>query len=694
MVISYKKKKEEVIEIYNDMEKFLNEVSEYYKEINISSPLKRKEGLIKKIRSDIEKVKNDKFKIIVAGEAKSGKSTFINAYLGIDLLPVDVKQCTSVLLEIKYAKNFKLVATYADGRIEVINKPEAVKSFLKKHASLDDDYRDIPVPTINEEILVKAGRKANNKTKKIKISEKDIKNLITSELVQEANIYHLSLEKYENKIKEYIYKYKENWFDIVTKIEIFYPLDESLKGVEIIDSPGVCARGGVSEVTTEYIKDANAIIFLKPITGQAIESAQFSQFMNNTIVGRNKESLFLVFTRVAQMNENDLMRLQEEAYKQFKQLNKENILFVDSKAEMSAKVFDSLESIEAVKSKLKELEDSKELEDFIKLSYYDTIGGFANGSIIDFIQSLESKSRFKRVYSLLEKFGRKSHYILLKDVLKSMIRLYDGLNQEFDDQIESWKQKIKNPNDIDAKIKKLEDEQAEILNRIVRGTAAIQYFYSGDEEGKIKKIADDVVSRYKEKINGLNPNEVGSIDHLKSFSVDTLEEYMQISQSIQREVIEACNNLLKSISNNNDLVGFIQPDYESIDFKEIEKLSKSNSEERRKIKEAGTFTDAEYISAFSQNLYFKNFSNNIEERLNSIKNELVEDLMEFVSNSIEMYKAELKFNAKNKINELKEINEIKVENTVIIKYIEKIGQLYNSSKEVQVDLKAIEKGIL
>lgn len=694
MVISYKKKKEEVIEIYNDMEEFLNEVSEYYKDINISSPLKRKEGLIKKIRADIEKVKNDKFKIIVAGEAKSGKSTFINAYLGIDLLPVDVKQCTSVLLEIKYAKKFKLVATYADGRIEVVNEPEEIKSFLKKHAALDDNYRDIPVPTINEEILVKAGRKANNKTKKIKISEKDIKNLITSKSVQAANIYHLSLEKYENKIKEYICKYKENWFDIVTKIEIFYPLDESLKGVEIIDSPGVCARGGVSEVTTEYIKDANAIVFLKPITGQAIESAQFSQFMNNTIVGRNKESLFLVFTRVAQMNENDLMRLQEEAYKQFKQLNKENILFVDSKAEMSAKVFDSLESIEAVKSKWKELDDSKELEDFIKLSYYDTIGGFANGSISDFIQSLESKSRFKRVYSLLEKFGRKSHYILLKDVLKSMIRLYDGLNQEFDDQIESWKQKIKKPNDIDAKIKKLEDEQAEILNRIVRGTADIQNFYIGDEEGKIKKIADDVVSRYKEKINGLNPNEVGSIDHLKSFSVDTLEEYMQISQSIQREVIEACNNLLKSISNNNDLVGFIQPDYESIDFKEIEKLSKSNSEERRKIKEAGTFTDAEYISAFSQNLYFKNFSNNIEERLNSIKNELVEDLMEFVSNSIEMYKAELKFNAKNKINELKEINEIKVENTVIIKYIEKIGQLYNSSKEVQVDLKAIEKGIL
>ena len=694
MLISYKKKKEEVIEIYNDMEEFLNEVSEYYKDINISSPLKRKEGLIKKIRADIEKVKNDKFKIIVAGEAKSGKSTFINAYLGIDLLPVDVKQCTSVLLEIKYAKKFKLVATYADGRIEVVNEPEEVKSFLKKHAALDDNYRDIPVPTINEEILVKAGRKANNKTKKIKIFEEDIKNLIASESVQAANIYHLSLEKYESKIRQYISSYKDNWFNIVTKIEIFYPLSDSLKGVEIIDSPGVCARGGVSEVTTEYIKDANAIIFLKPITGQAIESAQFSQFMNNTIVGRNKEALFLIFTRVAQMNENDLMRLQEEAYRQFKQLNKENILFVDSKAEMSAKVFDSLESIEAVTNKLKELDDSKELEDFIKLSYYDTIGGLANGSLSDFIQSLEAKSRFKRVYSLLEKFGRKSHYILLKDVLNSMIRLYNGLNQEFNDQIESWKQKIKNPNDIEAKIKKLEAEKNLIFNRLVVGIDEIRYDYTGDENGKIKKTADNIVSKYKSKKALLNPEAEGSVDSLKSLSLETIDECKEISERLQREVIEDCNYLLESISEKLDLIDFIKPDYESIDFEKIEKLSKSDAEELIKIKEAGTFSDAEYKSVFSQKKYFKNFSNSIDKRLNLIRAKLEKELIDFVSDAIMEYRSELNNNADSKIKELKDINEVRVENTEIMKYIEKIEELSSFSKGGQVKLKAIEKGIL
>lgn len=694
MVISYKKKKEEVLSIYNDMENFLQEVLEYYKNINISNPLKRKEGLIKKIRADIEKIKEDKFKIIVAGEAKSGKSTFINAYLGIDLLPVDVKQCTSVLLEIKYAKNFKLVATYADGRIEVINEPEAVKSFLKKNASLDDDYRDIPVPTINEEILVKAGRKANNKTKKIKIFEEDIKNLIASESVQAANIYHLSLEKYESKIRQYISSYIDNWFNIVTKIEIFYPLSDSLKGVEIIDSPGVCARGGVSEVTTEYIKDANAIIFLKPITGQAIESTQFSQFMNNTIIGRNKEALFLIFTRVAQMNENDLMRLQEEAYKQFKQLNKENILFVDSKAEMSAKVFDSLESIEAVTNKLKELDDSKELEDFIKLSYYDTIGGLANGSLSDFIQSLEAKSRFKRVYSLLEKFGRKSHYILLKDVLNTMIRLYNSLDLEFSDQIESWRQKIKNPNDIEAKIKKLEAEKNLILNRIAVGIEDIRYHYTSNEKGKIKEVADTIVCNYKSKKASLNPDKEGSIDSLKSISLETIEECKEISKKIQQEVIEDCNDLLKSISEKLDLIDFIKPDYESIDFEKIEKQSKSNAEERVKIKEAGTFSDAKYASVFSQKKYFKNYSNSIDKRLNLIRAELENELIDFVSDAIIEYRFELNNNADSKIKELKEINEVRVENTEIMKYIEKIEELSSFSKGGQIKLKAIEKGIL
>ncbi len=34
----------------------------------------------------------NKFVLMIAGEAKSGKSTFINAFLGKEILPTDAKQ--------------------------------------------------------------------------------------------------------------------------------------------------------------------------------------------------------------------------------------------------------------------------------------------------------------------------------------------------------------------------------------------------------------------------------------------------------------------------------------------------------------------------------------------------------------------------------------------------------------------------
>jgi GTPase Era involved in 16S rRNA processing len=52
---------------------------------------------------------------MIAGESKSGKSTFINAYLGVELLPMDVKQCTSAIIEIKNGEEFYVMATYANG---------------------------------------------------------------------------------------------------------------------------------------------------------------------------------------------------------------------------------------------------------------------------------------------------------------------------------------------------------------------------------------------------------------------------------------------------------------------------------------------------------------------------------------------------------------------------------------------------
>lgn len=187
---------------------------------------------------------------------------------------------------------------------------------------MDDEYRDIPVPTINSEILVKSGLKAKAKGLNIRVSKGEVEDFLNAPEVQEANIHNIPMETYKKKIRDYIQEKMNNWQDIVTKIEVIFPFGEEMHGIEIIDSPGVCARGGVAEITSQYIENADAIIFLKPVSGQALESTQFNRFMRNASVARNKNALFLVLTRSTSVTDEELRRLEAEAYQQFSNLDK------------------------------------------------------------------------------------------------------------------------------------------------------------------------------------------------------------------------------------------------------------------------------------------------------------------------------------------------------------------------------------
>lgn len=50
--------------------------------------------LIEPLRRQYERLKKNEFRIAVVGLEKAGKSTFVNAWLGADLLPNDMKRCT------------------------------------------------------------------------------------------------------------------------------------------------------------------------------------------------------------------------------------------------------------------------------------------------------------------------------------------------------------------------------------------------------------------------------------------------------------------------------------------------------------------------------------------------------------------------------------------------------------------------
>ena len=61
-----------------------------------------------------DKAQNDAFKIMVVGTFKNGKSTFINSFLGKDILPAYSIPTTAVINEVKYGETKRAVLHFRD----------------------------------------------------------------------------------------------------------------------------------------------------------------------------------------------------------------------------------------------------------------------------------------------------------------------------------------------------------------------------------------------------------------------------------------------------------------------------------------------------------------------------------------------------------------------------------------------------
>ena len=59
-----------------------------------------------------QRVSNDSFKVLIIGEFKRGKSTFINAMLGQDILPAYSTPCTAIINEVKWGQSPQALLHY------------------------------------------------------------------------------------------------------------------------------------------------------------------------------------------------------------------------------------------------------------------------------------------------------------------------------------------------------------------------------------------------------------------------------------------------------------------------------------------------------------------------------------------------------------------------------------------------------
>jgi len=84
-----------------------------------------------------QRVSNESFKVLIIGEFKRGKSTFINAMLGQDILPASPIPCTAIINEVKWGQS-----------------PQALLHYLKHEDGSQKEPKNIPVETIQEYVVI------------------------------------------------------------------------------------------------------------------------------------------------------------------------------------------------------------------------------------------------------------------------------------------------------------------------------------------------------------------------------------------------------------------------------------------------------------------------------------------------------------------------------------------------------------
>ena len=91
--------------------------------------------------SFLHDIESDFYTVVVVGEFKRGKSTFINALIGEDLLPVDVTPTTATINILAWGKDRSLMVYKKNGQVEEM--PLTRQSLARFIMGADFDAEDI-----------------------------------------------------------------------------------------------------------------------------------------------------------------------------------------------------------------------------------------------------------------------------------------------------------------------------------------------------------------------------------------------------------------------------------------------------------------------------------------------------------------------------------------------------------------------
>ena len=234
-----------------------------------------------KVSGIIERLKNEKFSVLVMGCFSSGKSTFLNALLGEDILPRAMSPCTGVLTFIGYAND-------TNKKIVLYPKP---------------------------------GMGKNGNDAPFEVSGGDLKKVLSDSV----------------RLPKGCNKEEATETSRYEKLQLFYPLSLCKDGVEIIDSVGLNDPAARDAITLGFAQKADSVVYcMSSLAANNMKDRNTISLLNG--IGFRDSTFFIltyfdVFQKNAENDGEDYREIMESISADLSSttgLRSEGVKFVDS----------------------------------------------------------------------------------------------------------------------------------------------------------------------------------------------------------------------------------------------------------------------------------------------------------------------------------------------------------------------------
>ena len=428
-------------------------------------------------------IENGQYLLAIVGETKAGKSTLINALLGERILPTDVLQSSSAIVEIFKSEKKYVEVQYADGHTETVyddlSTPDIDEAFehLRRIGALQDRFRGIPT-TLIDACIVQGSIKPGYP---IPVDE-----------LQAAS--KLPLAGKDTLIEEYVKG--RTLAHIPVEIRFGFPLKYGFDELRLVDSPGVNALGGVQDRTFAYLHKANAVLFVHSLEGP-IEKSSFREFITQVVPNRTRQSLFLVLSKSGLKSDIEIDEKVKEARSLFgEEFEQRRILHVDSMLKIVADELQGFESASALKVHYADRkryfeqryqgERRQEWRD--EAVNFDTKLKLLNNTLESLTldadretvrTAIRSFSNFDEMELLIDEFSTRAPELQLSELLQVVRRGYENQVKAFAQNIDLLKKKRKHPQTFENEISEIQRLLGEYQHELNQFSTLMEKRHSG-----------------------------------------------------------------------------------------------------------------------------------------------------------------------------------------------------------------------